>query len=133
MEEDPSISFTQDTQTGEFILGGLGEQHLEVAAAKLKSKFGSDIDLVPKQEPFGAVFMGMVLGITLLESPYELPGLFPGAGEDEVDMVRHQDEGQDPDVGPGRMHRRVVHAHLEVLFVLEPDPVGQVLCRNKPE
>ena len=49
MEEDPSISFTQDTQTGEFILGGLGEQHLEVAAAKLKSKFGSDIDLVPRK------------------------------------------------------------------------------------
>ncbi len=49
MEEDPSIEFYQDTQTGEFILAGLGEQHLEVAAAKLKSKFGSDITVAPRK------------------------------------------------------------------------------------
>ena len=49
MEEDPSIEFSQNAETGEFILAGLGDQHLEVAAAKLKSKFGSDITLAPRR------------------------------------------------------------------------------------
>ena len=48
-EEDPSLSYVQDENTKEMILSGLGEQHLEVAAAKLKGKFGVEINLtVPK-------------------------------------------------------------------------------------
>ena len=49
IEEDPTLTYTQDDSTKEQILSGLGEQHIEVAAAKLKSKFGVDINLtVPK-------------------------------------------------------------------------------------
>ncbi len=48
-EEDPTITYEQDDNTKEQILSGLGEQHIEVAAAKLKSKFGVEVDLtVPK-------------------------------------------------------------------------------------
>lgn len=48
-EEDPTLTYVQDDSTKEQILSGLGEQHLEVAAAKLKGKFGVDIVLsVPK-------------------------------------------------------------------------------------
>ncbi len=48
-EEDPTLTYVQDESTKEQILSGLGEQHLEVAAAKLKGKFGVDIVLsVPK-------------------------------------------------------------------------------------
>ena len=48
-EEDPTLTYIQDENTKEMILSGLGEQHLEVAAAKLKGKFGVDINLsVPK-------------------------------------------------------------------------------------
>ncbi|MBR1593076.1 MAG: elongation factor G [Ruminococcus sp.] len=48
-EEDPTLTYIQDDDTKEQILSGLGEQHLEVAAAKLKGKFGVDINLsVPK-------------------------------------------------------------------------------------
>lgn len=46
-EEDPTLSFGQDSSTGEFVLAGLGEQHLEVAAAKLKNKFGVEVTLAP--------------------------------------------------------------------------------------
>ena len=46
-EEDPALSFTQDASTGEFVIAGLGEQHIEVAAAKLKNKFGVDAALAP--------------------------------------------------------------------------------------
>ncbi len=48
-EEDPTLTYVQDENTKEQILSGLGEQHIEVAAAKLKSKFGVDVDLtVPR-------------------------------------------------------------------------------------
>ena len=49
IEEDPTLTYVQDDSTKEQILSGLGEQHIEVAAAKLKSKFGVDVELtVPK-------------------------------------------------------------------------------------
>ena len=49
IEEDPTLTYVQDDTTKEQILSGLGEQHIEVAAAKLKSKFGVDVSLtVPK-------------------------------------------------------------------------------------
>lgn len=49
IEEDPTLTYAQDENTKEQILSGLGEQHIEVAAAKLKNKFGVDVNLtVPK-------------------------------------------------------------------------------------
>ena len=49
LEEDPTLTYIQDDNTKEQILSGLGEQHLEVTASKLKGKFGVDIALsVPK-------------------------------------------------------------------------------------
>ena len=48
-EEDPTLTYIQDENTKEQILSGLGEQHLEVAAAKLSGKFGVSVNLtVPK-------------------------------------------------------------------------------------
>ena len=44
-----SRNYIQDENTKEQILSGLGEQHLEVAAAKLSGKFGVNVNLsVPK-------------------------------------------------------------------------------------
>ena len=49
IEEDPTLTYVQDETTKEQILSGLGEQHIEVAAAKLKTKFGVEVNLtVPK-------------------------------------------------------------------------------------
>lgn len=49
IEEDLTLSYVQDENTKEQILSGLGEQHLEVAASKAKTKFGADIKLtIPK-------------------------------------------------------------------------------------
>ena len=44
-EEDPTIRFQTNKETHQMILSGLGEQHLEVVAAKLKKKFGVEITL----------------------------------------------------------------------------------------
>lgn len=49
LEEDLTLTYIQDLFTGEQILSGLGEQHLESAITKLKSKFGADVELsIPK-------------------------------------------------------------------------------------
>lgn len=49
LDEDKTLSYYTDSYTNEQILSGLGEQHLEISAVKLKNKFGVDIGLsVPK-------------------------------------------------------------------------------------
>ena len=45
MEEDPTINFRVDGETGQQLLSGLGEQHLDVVCARLKAKFGVDVTL----------------------------------------------------------------------------------------
>lgn len=44
-DEDLTLSYAQDPVTNEQILTGLGEQHLDIAVAKLKNKFGAEIVL----------------------------------------------------------------------------------------
>lgn len=45
-EEDPSLHFGVNNEIHQQILSGLGEQHLDVAMARLKSKFGVEATLV---------------------------------------------------------------------------------------
>ena len=48
-EEDPTLSFETNQETHEMVLSGMGEQHLDVVASKLKAKFGVEVTLeVPK-------------------------------------------------------------------------------------
>lgn len=47
MEEDPTITYATNPETHEQILSGLGEQHLDVVASKLKAKFGVEIVMQP--------------------------------------------------------------------------------------
>lgn len=49
LDEDKTLSFKLNSETHEQILGGLGDQHLEVTAAKLKGKFGVGIKLETPQ------------------------------------------------------------------------------------
>ncbi len=44
-EEDPTLKFSNNAETHELIVGGLGEQHLDVAVSKLKAKFGVEVTL----------------------------------------------------------------------------------------
>ena len=44
-EEDPTVRFENNAETHQMILSGLGEQHLESVAARLKKKFGVEISL----------------------------------------------------------------------------------------
>ncbi len=49
IESDPSLKFSRNEETKEFILTGMGAMHLEVTASKLKNKFGVQATLqLPK-------------------------------------------------------------------------------------
>lgn len=43
VEEDRTLSYFHNHETHQRILGGLGEQHLDAAIAKMKAKFGVDV------------------------------------------------------------------------------------------
>jgi elongation factor G len=43
VEEDPILKVHRDPDTGETILAGLGESHVEIACEKMKRKFGTEI------------------------------------------------------------------------------------------
>jgi elongation factor G len=51
-EEDPSIHYSRDQQTKELLLAGQGQLHIEVTVAKLKRRFGVDVNLKPPRIPY---------------------------------------------------------------------------------
>lgn len=52
MEEDLGIRVNRDEQTGELILSGMGQMHIEVVTEKLKKKFNVDVDLKTPKVPY---------------------------------------------------------------------------------
>ena len=63
-EEDPTIGLSRDEQTGQILLSGMGQVHVEVILEKLKRKFGVEVDLsvpkVPYKETIRAAKKGVV-------------------------------------------------------------------------
>ena len=51
-EEDPSIAYMRDPQTHELLLAGQGQLHIEVTVAKLKRRFGVEVNLKPPRIPY---------------------------------------------------------------------------------
>ena len=52
MEEDLGMRVTRDEQTGELLLNGMGQMHIEVIVEKLKKKFNIDVDLKTPKVPY---------------------------------------------------------------------------------
>jgi len=63
-EEDPTIGLSRDEQTGQILLSGMGQVHVEVILDKLKRKFGVEVDLstpkVPYKETIRAAKKGVI-------------------------------------------------------------------------
>jgi elongation factor G len=51
-EEDPTIQLRRDPQTGEQLLSGLSQMHVEVAVQRLKSRFNVEVDLHQPRVPY---------------------------------------------------------------------------------
>ncbi|MBW1902483.1 MAG: elongation factor G, partial [Deltaproteobacteria bacterium] len=58
MEEDPTLQIKRNDETREFILSGIGQVHLDVAAARLKRKFGVDIAMKRPKIPYKETIRG---------------------------------------------------------------------------
>jgi elongation factor G len=51
-EEDPTLHLRRDQQTGEEILSGMSQMHVEVALERAKRRFGVDVELHPPRVPY---------------------------------------------------------------------------------
>jgi elongation factor G len=51
-EEDPTIQMRRDQQTGEQLLSGLSQMHVEVAVERLKSRFNVEVELHQPRVPY---------------------------------------------------------------------------------
>jgi elongation factor G len=51
-EEDPTLQLRRDPQTGEQLLSGMSQVHVEVAVSRLKSRFGVEVELHQPRVPY---------------------------------------------------------------------------------
>jgi elongation factor G len=51
-EEDPTIDLHRDPETGEQIVAGLSQIHVEVIVDRLRSRFGAEVTLKPPRVPY---------------------------------------------------------------------------------
>ena len=57
-EEDPTIDFHRDEQTGEQILAGITQIHVEVIVDRMKERFGAEVELHPPHVPYREAIKG---------------------------------------------------------------------------
>jgi elongation factor G len=57
-EEDPTIDLHRDQQTGEQIVAGLSQIHVEVIVERIKERFGAEVDLKPPRVPYQETIRG---------------------------------------------------------------------------
>src|SRR5436309_6434417 len=50
-EEDPTLTLRRDPQTGETLLSGMSQMHVEVAVDRLKRRFGAEVELRQPRVP----------------------------------------------------------------------------------
>ena len=51
-EEDPSLHVERQPITGQTLLSGIGETHINVALERMKRKFGADVKTIPVKVPY---------------------------------------------------------------------------------
>jgi elongation factor G len=51
VSEDPSFTFRRDPLTGQTVISGMGETHLNIVVEKLR-KFGANVDTIPVKVPY---------------------------------------------------------------------------------
>ncbi len=51
-EEDPTLDLHRDQETGEQIVAGLSQMHVEVIVDRLRTRFGAEVELKPPRVPY---------------------------------------------------------------------------------
>lgn len=57
-EEDPMLDVHRDPQTGEMIVGGMSQVHVEVTVERMKRRFGTEVELKPPRVPYRETIRG---------------------------------------------------------------------------
>ncbi len=57
-EEDPMLEVHRDEQTGETIVGGMSQVHVEVTVERMKRRFGVEVELKPPRVPYRETIKG---------------------------------------------------------------------------
>jgi elongation factor G len=98
-EEDPTIDLHRDPQTGQQIVAGLSQIHVEVIVDRLRSRFGAEVTLKPPRVPYQETIRGgaKAHGRHKKQSGgrgqfgdchIEIEPLDPGAGFEFVDRIK---------------------------------------------
>jgi elongation factor G len=58
IEEDPGLHYEREPQTKEFLLSGQGQMHVEVAVARLKKRYGVEVNLHQPKVPYRETIRG---------------------------------------------------------------------------
>src|SRR3954454_21721876 len=51
-EEDPTVDLHRDPQTGDQIVAGLTQIHVEVIVERIRERFGAEVELKPPRMPY---------------------------------------------------------------------------------
>ena len=57
-EEDPMLEVHRDEQTGEMIVGGMSQVHVEVTVERMRRRFGVEVELKPPRVPYRETIKG---------------------------------------------------------------------------
>ncbi len=57
-EEDPTFTVTRVPETGQTVVSGMGDMHLEIVASRLASKFGVEVELDTPRVPYKETIKG---------------------------------------------------------------------------
>lgn len=65
--EDPSLKVKHDEETGQTILSGMGELHLEIVLERIRSEYGVDANLGAFQVAYKETIDSEIIDTFLLE------------------------------------------------------------------
>ncbi|CAA9276695.1 MAG: Translation elongation factor G [uncultured Chloroflexi bacterium] len=51
-EEDPTIQVRRDAETGQTVISGMGDSHIEITVERIKRKFGAEMVIQPLRVPY---------------------------------------------------------------------------------
>lgn len=89
-EEDPTLIISRDSVTGETLLSGLGETHLQIVAERMKRKFGADVEIDLPKVPYRETIRGKA------EAQYRHKKQTGGAGQFADVSIRIEPVTYDP-------------------------------------
>ncbi len=98
-EEDPTIDLHRDQQTGEQIVAGLSQVHVEVIVDRLRERFGVEVALKPPRVPYQETIRGVAKAHgrhkkqsggrgQFGDCHIEIEPLRPGMGFEFVDQIK---------------------------------------------